>query len=63
MKKTFLSDNPLLTVMIQCETPEAAIRKIRNANSLGADAYGLQVESLKKEYHTPEVYKRLFDEM
>ncbi len=63
MKKTFLSDNPLLTVMIQCETPETAISIIRNANCLGADAYGLQVESLKKEYHTPEVYKRLFDEM
>lgn len=61
--KSFVNNDNLLTVMLQCETPVAAIRKIRNANSLGADAYGLQVESLKKEYHTPEVYKRLFDEM
>lgn len=53
----------MLTVMLQCETPETAIRRIRNANGLGADAYGLQVESLKAEYHNPETYKRLFAEM
>ncbi len=63
MKKTFLSDNPLLTVMLQCETPETAIGRIRNANCLGADAYGLQVEWLRKEYHNPETYKRIFEEM
>jgi hypothetical protein len=51
MSKTFLnSENPLLTVMLQCETPETAIGRIRNTNCLGADAYGLQVESLKPEY-------------
>lgn len=64
MKKTFLNRaNPLLTVMLQCETPEVAIGRIRNANMLGADAYGLQVESLKKEYHNEDTYKRLFGEM
>jgi len=61
--KTFLSGKPLLTVMLQCETPETAIGRIRNANCLGADAYGLQVESFRKEYHNPETYKRIFDEM
>lgn len=64
MNKTFLNKEiPMLTVMLQCETPEVAIGRIRNANGLGADAFGLQVESLKREFQNPEVYKRLFAEM
>ena len=64
MKKTFLNhERPLLTVMLECETPELAIGRIRNANALGADAYGLQIESLKPEYHNAETYKRIFAEM
>ena len=64
MKPTFLNhERPLLTVMLQCETPETAIGRIRNANCLGADAYGLQVESLKPEYQNEETYKRIFAEM
>jgi len=47
MNKTFLMKQEMLTVILQCETPEVAIGRIRNANCLGADAYGLQVESLK----------------
>ena len=63
MKPTFLNYNkPLLTVMLQCEKPETAIGRIRNANFLGAEAYGLQVESLKPEYHNPNTYKRIFGE-
>lgn len=64
MKKSFLNNsNPLLTVMLQCETPETAIGRIRNSICLGADAYGLQVESLKPQFHHPDTYKRIFDEM
>lgn len=64
MKPTFLQHNkPLLTVMLQCETPEIAIGRIRNANGLGADAYGWQIECLKPEYHNPDIYKRIFAEM
>ncbi len=64
MKLSFVNSNqPLLTVMLQCTDPQVAIRRIRNANCLGADAYGLQVESLKMEYHNPDVYKRIFGEM
>lgn len=64
MKSTFLNhDTPLLTVMLQCQAPETAISRIRNANCLGADAYGLQVESLKLEYHNVNTYKRIFAEM
>lgn len=64
MKSKFLyQDKPLLTVMLQCRTPEVAIGRIRNANMQGADAYGLQVEDLLPEYHTPDTYKELFSEM
>ena len=64
MRNSFLNQQkPMLTVMLQCETPETAIGRIRNANCLGADAYGLQVESLRPEYHNPDTYKRIFREM
>lgn len=64
MKASFLNQNkPLLTVMLQCRTPETAIGRIRNALCSGAEAFGLQVESLEQEYHTPEVYRRIFSEM
>jgi 3-dehydroquinate dehydratase len=48
--------------MLQCETPEVAIGRIRNANMLGAEAYGLQVESLRQEYQNSNIYKRIFAE-
>ena len=64
MSKKFLkNDQPMLTVMLQCETPQVAIGKIRNGNMLGADAYGLQVECLNSEYQNPETYEKLFGEM
>ena len=64
MNQSFLKQSrPLLTVMLQCETPETAIGRIRNANCLGADAYGLQVECMNPVYHDPETYKRIFEEM
>ncbi len=64
MIKTFLNrEKPLLTVMLQCSAPETAIARIRNANCLGADAYGLQIECLKGEYHNADTYKRIFAEM
>lgn len=62
MNKTFLTKQEMLTVILQCETPEVAIGRIRNANCLGADAYGLQVESLKPEYQNPAIYKKIFTE-
>ncbi len=61
--KFLKQQDPMLTVMLQCETPEVAIGRIRNANMLGADAYGLQVESLNPEYHNPETFQRIFGEM
>lgn len=58
---TFLNyDRPLLTVMLQCRTPETAIQRIQKAIPAGAEAFGLQVESLLQEYHTPDTYRRIF---
>lgn len=62
MQNVFLTEKGLLTVILQCDTPEIAIGRIRNANMLGADAYGLQVESLKPEYQNAETYKRIIAE-
>ena len=64
MSKTFLNlTNPLLTVMLPCPTPETAVEHIRKANILGADAYGLQAESLAATYQNAETYRALFAEM
>lgn len=62
MRNFIVNDRSVITVMLQCETPDVAIGRIRNANCLGAEAYGLQVENLRPEYHTPEVYERIVKE-
>ena len=58
----FNGKNDLLTVILQCATPEKAIGRIRNANCLGADAYGLQVECLEQTYQNSETFQRIFQE-
>ena len=64
MKATFLNhEKPLMTVILQCETPDVAIGRIRNAFHSGGEAFGLQVESLLREYQNEEVYRKLFSEM
>ena len=64
MKATFLNhEKPLLTAMLQYKTPSLTIGTIRNALASGAEAFGLQIESLEEEYKTAENYKRLFSEM
>lgn len=64
MKASFLNaEQSLLTVMLQCRTQEEAVRKIRNALHTGGEAFGLQVESLLKEYRNPQSYRYIFDEM
>ena len=62
MEKSFLTRQDMLTVILQCDNPDTAIGRIRNANMLGADAYGLQVDSLKPEFQNPETYQRIFAE-
>ena len=64
MKTTFLNnEKPLMTVILQCETPEVAIGRIRNALHCGGEAFGLQVEALFREYQNEETYQRIFREM
>jgi len=64
MKTTFLNhEKPLLTVMLQCETPDVAIGRIRNALHSGGEAFGLQVESLLEEYQNADTYQKIFKEM
>jgi 3-dehydroquinate dehydratase len=60
MTPSFLHyDKPLLTAMIQCPTKEAAIAKIKKSLDLGADAIGIQLCRLKKEYRTLENLKEI----
>ncbi len=63
MGKFLIHEKPMLTVMLECRNPETAIGRIRNANCLGADAYGFQVEKLDSEYRNVETYKKVFYEM
>lgn len=64
MKTTFLNhEKPLMTVILQCETPDVAIGRIRNALQSGGEAFGLQVESLLEEYQNADVYRKIFKEM
>ena len=61
MKKTFLKyQSPLLTAMVQEATPEDAICTIMNSLYDGAEAFGIQLESLKKEYRTEETLREIF---
>jgi len=62
MKPTFLKyEKPLLTAMIQCPTKEEAIAKIKKSLALGADAIGVQLCKLKKEYRNLKDLKDIFD--
>jgi len=64
MKKSFLNfARPPLTVMLQCPDPEIAIQRIQKSIPLGADAFGLQVESLPSELQRKDVLERIFGEM
>lgn len=59
---TFLTyEKPLLTAMIQCPTPGECIEKIKASIAQGADALGVQLCNLKKEYRTKEVLTEIFD--
>lgn len=61
MKKTFLSpEKPLLTAMILCPTPEECIAKIRRSMAEGADAFGVQLCQLRREYRTRENLTAIF---
>lgn len=61
MKPTFLNQNkPLITGMILEDTPDKIRFAVKNSIYDGADCLGIQLEWLKKEYKTEEVYKKIF---
>ena len=47
MENKFLTRQDMLTVILQCDNPDTAIGRIRNANMLGADA-----DTRVGRYHT-----------
>ena len=58
---TFLSyEKPLLCAMIQCRTPDECIEKIKRSLRGGADALGIQLCKLEREYRTKEELTRIF---
>ena len=61
IKPTFLTyQKPLLVAMVQEETPDDMILEIVNALYDGAEAFGIQLENLKREYRDLETLKRIF---
>ena len=61
VKATFLEyEKPLLCAMIICETPEECIAKIKASIAEGAEALGVQLCRIKKEYRNVETLSRIF---
>ncbi len=61
MKKTFLNyDYPLLTTMVQADTPQKIKFLMDKSLSLGAEAFGMQFERLKSEFKDTATLKDLF---
>ena len=61
MKPTFLNQNrPLITGMVLQDNPDGIRYKVKNSIYDGADCLGIQLEVLKKEYKTEEVYRKIF---
>lgn len=62
MKASFLNyQKPMLTAMVQDSTPEAMICTIGDSIFDGADALGIQMCNLGREYRTEEKMKPIFD--
>ena len=60
MKPTFLNhENPLMTVMVQAETPMRAMELMTKAKAEGADAFGVQACKFKQEYQNETYYREI----
>lgn len=60
-KRTFLNfEKPTLTCMVQADNPDRIKTLIDASIPEGAEAFGMQMCKLKKEYRTPDIYKQLF---
>ena len=61
-KPTFLKyDKPLLTCMVQAETPDRIKELVSLSLPEGAEAFGMQLCRMKSEYRRTEVYRELFN--
>jgi len=61
VKPSFLnSDKPLITAMVQYPTPEECVAKIKASLADGADAIGIQLCRLKREYRTKNILTKIF---
>lgn len=62
MKSTFLNhEKPLITAMIQCPTADECIAKIKASLAEGAEAFGIQLCQLRREFRSKEGLKEIFD--
>lgn len=60
-KPTFLGrERPLLCAMVQDTTPDEMICTILDSLYDGADAFGIQLCNLQKEYRTEETLRKIF---
>lgn len=61
MKPTFLNHSrPLVTSMILKDNPDAVRYAVKNSIYAGADALGIQLCRLKREFKTEENYRAMF---
>ena len=61
MKQSFFErDKALLTVMVQADNPDRIKELVDKSVPEGAEAFGMQLEQMKSEYKTKEIYKDLF---
>lgn len=61
MKKTFLEyDRATLTTMVQADNPERIKELIDKSTPEGAEAFGMQLCRMKKEYRNKEIYRDIF---
>ena len=60
-KASFINTSrPLLCAMIQEKTPEAIINRVLNGLYDGAEAFGIQLECLEREYRTESFLSEIF---
>ena len=60
MKSFIKFDRPLLCCMIQDRTPQEMIATIANGLQGGAEAFGIQLESLRREYRDEQTIREIF---
>lgn len=60
MQDFFNYEKPILCAMVQCKTPEDCIKKIEDSIAEGAEALGIQLCKLERQYRTREILTEIF---